>query len=412
MNKFMATFKLTYMNKLKSKAFVISTIIFMLVIIGIANVDKIIKIFDDGEQTIAIVTQNNQIYEHVKSKGEALHKDVKYEKLTASQVDKALKNEKIDQAYIIKSNDERISATIKATEHPSMQDQKELQTLLTQLQSQQVAKKLGISAADQQRLLTPSQVDTQVVIDGKGNEMNQNEEGFSTFIVMIGSLLMMFIIFNYANQIAMEVATEKTSRVSEMIITSVKPSVHILAKIMGVLAVALTQLILIGLTIGASILFFDFGEMLKGFEFVVTPHITRLLIFGVIFLIVGIFAYVIFAAILGNLTARIEDMGQTLMPLTLLMMGSFYAGYIGGLTNPDNLIIRALSYVPFFSPFVTFARLSLSETPTYEGLIAVAIHIALIFVLLYLATKTYKNAVLTFEKGWWKVLKRTFRKSH
>lgn len=122
------------------------------------------------------------------------------------------------------------------------------------------------------------------------------------------------------------------------------------------------------------------------------------------------FTYVVFAAILGNLTARIEDMGQTLMPLTMLMLASFYTGYFSAVTNPDNLFVKIMSYVPFFSPFVTFARLSIPETPTYEGIIAIVIHIVLIMVLFYFATKSYQNAVLTFEKGWWKALKRALQK--
>ncbi|MDP4449214.1 ABC transporter permease [Staphylococcus hyicus] len=410
MRKFLATFKLTYFNKLKSKAFIISTILFMLAIIGLANADKIIKMFDDGQHNIAVVTKDERVFQYIKKTNESLHKGVHYKKLSASKVDQALKDESIDQAYMIHTEGDRISATIKASKQPSEIDQKELQTILTQFQSQKVAQKLGLTPNEQKELFTPSTVDTKVIKVGEGQSIDQNEKAFSSFIVMIGSLLMMFIIINYANQIAMEVATEKTSRVSEMIITSVKPSLHIIAKITAVLSVALTQIAAIGLTVIACVFFFDLGKTLKGLDFVFTPHITRLIIFGIIFLIIGVFTYVIFAAILGNLTARIEDMGQTLMPLTMLMIASFYTGYIGGLTNPDNIFIKITSYVPFFSPFVTFARLSIPETPTYEAIIAIVIHLVLILVLFYFATKSYQNAVLTFEKGWWKAFKRVIQK--
>ncbi|WP_252565244.1 ABC transporter permease [Staphylococcus agnetis] len=256
MHKFLATFKLTYFSKLKSKAFVITTLLFMLAIIGIANADKIIKMFDDGQNHIVIVTQDNQVFNYIKKTNEALHKDTTYKKLSVSKVDQALKDEKIDQAYIINTDDGRLSATIKASKAPSEEDQKKLQTVLTQYQSQQVAQKLGLSAQEQKQLFTPSNVDTKVIKVGEGQSINQNEKEFSSFIVMLGSFLMMFIILNYANQIAMEVATEKTSRVSEMIITSVKPSLHIIAKISGVLAVALTQIVAIAATIVACIIIF------------------------------------------------------------------------------------------------------------------------------------------------------------
>ncbi|MFP3490286.1 ABC transporter permease, partial [Staphylococcus sp. SIMBA_130] len=68
------------------------------------------------------------------------------------------------------------------------------------------------------------------------------QKGFNTMIVYAGVLLIFFIVFNYASQVAMEIATEKTSRVIEMIITSVSPVTHILAKMAGVVSVALTQI--------------------------------------------------------------------------------------------------------------------------------------------------------------------------
>lgn len=126
MSKFLATLKLTYFNKLKSKAFMISTILFIIVIVGLANVDKIIQFFDKGNDNIAIVTQDDRVYQHVKSMGESLHKEIHYEKLSPSKVDKALKDEKIDRAYVIKTQGDRLSATIKSTSEPSEQDQKEL----------------------------------------------------------------------------------------------------------------------------------------------------------------------------------------------------------------------------------------------------------------------------------------------
>ncbi|WP_250888537.1 hypothetical protein [Staphylococcus pseudintermedius] len=59
---------------------------------------------------------------------------------------------------------------------------------------------------------------------------------------------------------------------------------------------------------------------------------------------------------------------------------------------------------------MTFSRLALTTTPTFEAIIAVIIHIVLIGVLLFLAAKSYKNAVLSFEKGWKNVLKRAFQR--
>lgn len=412
MRKFAATFKLTYFKKLKARSFIISTIIMMLIITGAANLDKIIKLFDGGSENVAIVTQDNTLYQQVKGQLSVINKDVHYEKLSKDEAKKQIKQEEIDQAYVIHEDKQHaLTGTILSTSSPSDNDKGTLQAVLTQLQTQKIAQDLGLQGNDLQRLQSQSQINhTFIQKSGqKNSSTSESEQSFAKLITMSGTLLMFFIVFNYAQQIATEVATEKTSRVSEMIITSVKPTTHILAKIAGVLALAFTQIIILGLTFVANYFIFDLKSLFGSFDIAITPHLTRLIVFGVIFLILGILSFVILAAILGNLTARIEDLAQSLMPMTFLIMAAFYAGYFGSF-NPDNIFINIMSYVPFFSPFVTFSRLALTTTPTFEAVIAVIIHIVLIGVLLFLAAKSYKNAVLSFEKGWKNVLKRAFQR--
>ncbi|HEC2159164.1 TPA: ABC transporter permease [Staphylococcus delphini] len=412
MRKFAATFKLTYFKKLKARSFIVSTIIMMLIITGAANFDKIIKLFDGGSENVAIVTQDNTLYQQVKGQLSVINKDVHYEKLSEDEAKKQIKQEEIDQAYVIHEDKQHaLTGTILSTSSPSDNDKGTLQAVLTQLQTQKIAQDLGLQGNDLQRLQSQSQINhTFVQKSGQENSStSESEQSFAKLITMSGTLLMFFIVFNYAQQIATEVATEKTSRVSEMIITSVKPTTHIMAKIAGVLALAFTQIIILGLTFVANYFIFDLQSMFGSFDIAITPHLTRLIVFGVIFLILGILSFVILAAILGNLTARIEDLAQSLMPMTFLIMAAFYAGYFGSF-NPDNIFINIMSYVPFFSPFVTFSRLALTTTPTFEAVIAVIIHIVLIGVLLFLAAKSYKNAVLSFEKGWKNVLKRAFQR--
>ncbi|PCF43774.1 ABC transporter permease [Staphylococcus delphini] len=412
MRKFAATFKLTYFKKLKARSFIVSTIIMMLIITGAANFNKIIKLFDGGSENVAIVTQDNTLYQQVKGQLSVINKDVHYEKLSEDEAKKQIKQEEIDQAYVIHEDKQHaLTGTILSTSSPSDNDKGTLQAVLTQLQTQKIAQDLGLQGNDLQRLQSQSQIDN-TIIQKSGQENNsasEDEQDFAKIITMLGTFLMFFIVFNYAQQIATEVATEKTSRVSEMIITSVKPTTHIMAKIAGVLALAFTQIVILALTFVANYIIFDLQSMFGSVNLSLTPHLTRLIVFGVVFLILGILSFVILAAILGNLTARIEDLAQSLMPMTFLIMAAFYAGYFGSF-NPDNVFINIMSYVPFFSPFVTFSRLALTTTPTFEAIIAVIIHIVLIGVLLFLAAKSYKNAVLSFEKGWKNVLKRAFQR--
>lgn len=412
LSKFAATFKLTYFKKLKARGFIISTIVMILLITALFNIDKIIKLFNQGDEHIAIVTQNERLYKQLEGQLSAIDKDVHYQKLSEADAKEKVKQEKIDRAYVIHENQHHmLSATILSASTPSDKDTATLQSILTQIQVQQVAQDIGLQGNELKSIQQQSAVDHSIIeksgSEGKG--LSEAEQVVSKVIVMIGTFLMVFITFNYAQQIASEVATEKTSRVSEMIITSVHPTTHILSKIAGVLAVAFSQIFILVVTVIANYYIFDLKSKVGMLDISFTPHIIRLIVFGLIFLLIGILTYVILAAILGNLTARIEDLAQSLMPMTILIFAAFYTAYFGA-TNPDNLFVKITSYVPFFSPFVTFSRLSLSTTPLIEGIIAIIIHIVLIFVLLYIAARTYKNAVLSFEKGWKNVLKRAFQR--
>ncbi|UXR78061.1 MULTISPECIES: ABC transporter permease [unclassified Staphylococcus] len=417
MSKFLATFRLTYMNKIKAKSFIITTLLMMLLIVGGANIDKIVGLFNGGDnaEQVAIVTQDDGVYQAIKTQGKVIDEKVAYQHLTKDKATKALKDDDID--YIVEVTQieqQQLKGTIIDTEHVSEKDKAMWQATLSQIQKTMVAQGLDLSQTELQQLQAESQVtDKMIGENGKGADQNVSEmdEVISSVMVSILNVLMFFIVVNYANQIAMEVATEKTSRVSEMIITSVKPVVHIAAKVLSVIAVSLTQLLIIIATGIVSFYAFNLSEKLGKIDFEWTAHLTRLLTFGIIFFIISIIAFIILAAILGNMTARIEDISQSLMPMTLLMIGGFYGGFFGA-TNPDHLIVRILSYVPFFSPFVTVTRLSLPSTPTMEGIIAIAIHIVLIVVLAWLAAKTYKNAVLTFEKGIVATFKRVFQKEN
>ncbi|KIX91170.1 sodium ABC transporter permease [Staphylococcus microti] len=416
MSKFWATFRLTYGKKIKAKTFIITTIIMILVILGAANMDKIVKLFDGGDDTkqVAIVTNNNALYDTIKAQGEAIDKDTKFEHLTKAKAEKALKNDSVDYIVEVTQNEQKqLQGTLVDTKQVSEGDKAKWQATLSQIQKSMIAQDLDLSPTELQQLQADSQV-TDKVMNGtsKGtSHVSAMEDVVASVMVSIGNVLMFFIVINYANQVAMEVATEKTSRVSEMIITSVKPTVHVLSKVLSVIAVAFTQLVIFAIAGIASYYAFDLQETLGKIDFEWTPHLMRLLLFGIAFVVLSVIAYVILATILGNLTARIEDISQTLMPLTVLMLAGFYAGFFGTM-NPEHTIVRVLSYVPFFSPFVTFTRLSLESTPTMEGLIAVGIHIVLVVVLVWVAAKTYKNAVLTFEKGLVASLKRAFQKEH
>ncbi|MEP9819413.1 ABC transporter permease [Staphylococcus sp. mip270_02] len=413
MNKFWATFSLTYKNKVKAKSFMIFTAVVIILMLGASNINKIIDLFDDGPDKVGVVSSNDEIYKVIKSQGHQLDEGAKFSKVSEKQARSQVESEKLDKAYIIKLNDNRkLSGKILSKDTVSEQDKQKLKATLSTIQTQLVANSLDLSEGELKQLQAQSDVSSEVIANNaKSSNLSEAQKGFNTAIVYLGIMLMFFIIFNYASQVAMEIATEKTSRVIEMIITSVSPVTHLFAKMAGVIAVALTQISIFVIVGVICFLTFDISDMLQGFKVEPNELTLQLAIVGFVSLIIGIFSYIILASILGSITSRIEDINQALMPMTLVSMIAFYISLFS-VMNPDTLLVKIVSFIPLMSPFVMFVRASTPDVATWEIVVSVGLSIITIFVLLWIAVRSYKDTILSFDKGFVSSMKRIFNKKN
>ncbi|MFW3621630.1 ABC transporter permease [Staphylococcus caprae] len=411
MNKFWATFKLTYLSKIKSKAFIIFMSIIVILMIALSNIDKIIDLFDNGPDKVGVVTQNEQIYKVLKKQSHALDDDATFKKVSEKDAHKLVKNEKLKKAYIVKQDKHhQLSGTILSKDNVEAEDEQKLTEVLTSIQSQLVASNLNLSQNELKQLQARSHVDSKVISNKEDSQLNSGEQTLNYILVYATLMLIFFIVFNYAGQVAMEIATEKTSRVIEMIITSVSPVIHILAKIAGVIAVAFTQVIMIIIMALLCVYAFDLKSLFKEFDIQMNHLAWQIIIVSILCLIVGILSYVLLAAILGSLATRIEDMNQTLMPLTLLAMIAFYIA-IFSIMKPDMLLTKITSFIPFLAPFELLVRAQSSDLEIWEIAVSMGISIIVVALLLWIAVKTYKDSVLTFEKGLFKSIQRLVKKN-
>ena len=150
--------------------------------------------------------------------------------------------------------------------------------------------------------------------------------------------------------------------------------------------------------------------MLKGFDVEPNELTAQLIIVGMLSLILGILSYIILAAILGSITARIEDINQSLMPMTLISIIALYMAMFG-VINPDTTLIKVASFIPLLSPFIMFLRASTPDVATWEIVVSMSLSIVTIFILLYIAVRSYKDTILSFDKGLLKSMKRVFSKN-
>lgn len=412
MDKFLATFSLTYKNKVKTKSFMIFTGLVIVLMLLAANMNKIIDLFDDGPDKVGVVSSDNEIYKVIKSQGDQLDEGATFKKVSEKQAKTQVQNEKLDKAYIIKmTDDNKLSGKILSKDTVSEQQKQKLKASLSTIQTQLVAANLNLSQGELKQLQSQSKVTSEVIADKASNSnLSEAQKGFNTIMVYAGLMLIFFIVFNYASQVAMEIATEKTSRVIEMIITSVSPVTHILAKISGVIAVAFTQIIIFVAAGLICFFVFDISDMLKGFKIEPNELTMQISIVGIVSLIIGILSYIILAAILGSITARIEDINQALMPMTLFSMIAFYISLFS-VMNPDTMLTKITSFIPLLSPFVMFVRSASPDVAVWEIIVSVILSIITIFILLWIAVISYKNTILSFDKGFMNAMKRIFKRS-
>ncbi|MCE4956691.1 ABC transporter permease [Macrococcoides caseolyticum] len=411
MNKFLPTFWLTYWKKVSSKSFIISTAIVMLIIIGLSNADKIYDFFDKSEDDITVISsKNKQLASVFKDEFQKINKKKKLKIVTIEAGKKGIQSEKYKVLIDIHENkDKTIESKVYTLDSLGRNELSQIQSTLTAFQSNNIAKSLNLTPDTLAKVLSQAKVDNKVIKPLDANDkVSEESKAVNTGLVYMGIFLIFFITINYGSQIATEIAQEKSSRVIEMIVTSISPITHLMAKIIGVIAVAITQLLIYALTILICLKVFNLNKTIKNFGFEFTHENVRVLMYAIIFLILGLLLYISLSAIVGSLTNRIEDIGQAIMPVTFLNMAAFYIAMFS-LATPDTLLVKITSFVPFFTPQVMLLRTISQKTNDIEIVIGMILCIITIILLFYIAAKIYKGSVFSNDKSLIKNFKRALQ---
>ncbi|TDM16136.1 ABC transporter permease [Macrococcoides canis] len=411
MNKFIPTFWLTYWKKISSKSFIFSTIFMIIIFVGLSNADKIYDFFDKSEDDITVISSSDKaLATAFKESYQKLDKKKKLKIVDFKKGEEGIKDETYKFLIDIKENEDKtIEAKVYSTEYASDSVMGAVRSTLTAFQSNNIAQSLNLSQDELSRVMSEAKVTDKVIKPKDANDnVSEQSKALNTAIVYAGLFLIFIITINYGSQIATEIAQEKSSRVIEMIITSISPITHLMAKILGVIAVAATQMIIYTIAIVICIYAFNLGETVSELGFTFGKENIRILIYAIIFLILGLLIYISSSAIVGSLTNRIEDIGQAIMPVTMLNMIAFYIAMFS-LSNPDTLLVKVASYIPFFTPQIMLLRTISTKTSDFEIMMGIVICIITIILLFFIAAKIYKGSVFSTDKSMFKNFKRALK---
>lgn len=204
--------------------------------------------------------------------------------------------------------------------------------------------------------------------------------------LVTGVLLFMAIMIS-GQLIAQGVVEEKTSRVVELLLSTVRPWQLMAGKVLGIGLVGLGQVALVVLAgVGTAL----------GLGLVDTSTIDlgTAAAWALVWFVVGFVSYALLMAGLGALVSRQEDVGAVTTPVTFLMIVPYVVGISVAPWAPDNPLVVWLSFVPLCSPLLMPVRVALGSAETWEALLALGLSLAVIPVLVWLAAKIYSNAVL------------------
>ncbi|MBY0222798.1 MULTISPECIES: ABC transporter permease [Sporosarcina] len=401
MREFWIIFKQSFMTKAKTKSFFITTLIMVAGIFLFANLPSIIDkagklIGDSKEDKVLVLDQSGMLAERLQQQLKQSDEEIKVE-LADEPKEQLLKQVKEEDIEAFIELDLDATQTIQATyTTASLVDNylpSALQDALQSIQTEVKAEQLSLSGEQVATLFAPIQFEKQNISDSAKSEDELNQARVLVYVLMF---VIYFAVIIYSSMIATEVATEKSSRVMEILISSVSPVKHMFAKVLGIGSLGIVQIVVYGLAGFIAYKLSSMGEENELSAFFSLENLqVSTLVYAVIFFLLGYFLYATLAALLGSLVSRTEDVQQMIMPMSLLVVAAFIIAATG-LGNPELGYLKIASFIPFFTPLVMFLRVGMLDLPLWEPLLSIAIMVATIIMLGWFGAKVYRGGVLMY----------------
>ena len=430
MNKFWFLTQSSFLKKIKSKWFLIVNILLLVVIVGIVNVDSIIKAFGgdfNDTNEIVVLDKTNISYDlfekNLKSYNETL--DMKY----TFDISKTIKTEEeikkeikdTDKVLIVLENSD--TSYLKA----SIISDSYIDTMYYQLLYQalsttktEVAFSLTDTNKDELLKLTSNiSVDRILLSDDKNTEEENMEMIMGTVFPTV--ILPFFILVVFLVQmIGAEINEEKQTRSMEVIISNVSPKAHFFSKVIASNGFVLLQGLLLilygilalvirnytGISSASSITsqISDVWNSLVASGFV--DKLTYIIPLTLILMVLSFLTYSLVAGILASMTVSMEDYQQIQAPIMMICLAGYYLAIMAGMFQGSTLI-RILSYVPFLSCLLSPALLVIGQIGIFDVVISIIILCIFNYILIRYGLKIYKIGILNYstDKMWSKLLK-------
>lgn len=234
----------------------------------------------------------------------------------------------------------------------------------------------------------------------KSNSLIVGQDQAQNFMHAYILMMVLYItVLVYGQIVAQSVATEKSSRAMELLITSANPRNLIFGKVLGTGFAGITQMVII-LVWGILCVVINKEYLIDSNMFsMFTGFSASMIIYTIIFFLLGFLLYAFLLGAMGSMASKLEDVGALTMPVMIfLIIGFVVTISFMSSGNIDSGVIKFLSYFPFTAPMAMFARIAMGTATNIQAVISIIILLVSIVGVGYLAVAIYRIGILMYGK--------------
>lgn len=405
MNKTWLVAKETYRRQVKNWAFLLMIFApFLVLLTSIFFGMSSSSAFDDDAK-IGVVSQEQVVNQNLKKIDDfsVYHSEKKAEK--------SYKNGDLKGYVVIKNGASNLTATYYGSEKLDSNVKSKLIQVLN-VEQQKINLKNANLSENQLEALS-QKVKLVEKTNDKGQLDASDQKTLRTAVFWILTFVLYFLVQTYSSVTAHDIASEKGTKIMEMIFSSMPGGNYFDGKIVGIFMEILTQLFIYALMFSGFYYLAPHIDGIKDIFAQIQPIINQLLgqvlSWGLLFIILGLILYIVYAAVCGALVSKAEDADKAVQPLIYLTL----LGLLSSMTlsnNPDGLFAQILSYIPFLSSFLMPLRLIKGNVSAIEVAASLVILIGFLCLSIWWIRKIYPSLILqTDDNGMWKNMKRAFQ---
>lgn len=428
-NKFWFLTKMSLKKKIKNKTFIIVNILLAIVLISLANIDKIVTFFGgDFNKTNNIMVLDNTEYtyenfkDNIKNEKSLIDAGLKYKitKVTdEKEARKKIKKEE-DILIILNKNDENVlDAKLVTYGYINTNMYQLIQNSINSTKQYLAIKELNISDEDLNKISKNVSIEREYIDKNKSKE----EENMNIVMGIVTPIIILpffFLIMLVIQMIGAEINEEKSTKSMEIIISNVSANVHFFSKVLAANLFVIIQTVMIALYGVIGIILrggnnnlskiTEINEVSEIVDMVdqsqILNNIGSYIPLVLLLMFITLVGYSLLAGILASMTTNMEDFQQLQTPMLIISLIGFYLALMSSMFD-GSLFIRIISYIPFISAILSPSLLITGVIGLKDIVLSILLMVVVIYLLIKYGLKIYKEGILNYSSNnlWKKMLK-------